>query len=229
MADSQFNADELKALGYQDPKVLPLVLNLEQLTKSVDNRVTRKYGKSRKNILFVGRIAPNKKCEDLLLAFLYFNRFVEPDSQFIQVGSFAGTEPYYYYLLAQARELGIDNVHFAGSVPQAQLNAFYACADVFLCMSEHEGFCIPVLEAMVHRVPVLAFAAGAVPETLDGAGVLFREKNYPQVAEMLGRLCTDTELSAAVVEGQTQRLERYRKRDLAAELREYLGPLLNGA
>jgi glycosyltransferase involved in cell wall biosynthesis len=226
LADSQFNASELAELGYANPRVLPLVLNLDRLTEGLDKRITRKYATGRKNILFVGRVAPNKKCEDLLQAFLYFNRFVQPDSQFIQVGSFAGTEPYYYYLLARARDLGIDNVHFAGSVPQAQLNAFYDCADVFLCMSEHEGFCIPVIEAMVHKVPVLAFSAGAVPETLDGAGVLFSEKDYPQIAEMTNRLCMDQDLRTAVIDGQTRRLQRYQQRDLASELQEHLAPLL---
>ena len=123
-------------------------------------------------------------------------------------------------------ELGIDNVHFTGSIPQEQLNGHYACADVFLCMSEHEGFCIPVIEAMVHRVPVLAYAAGAVPETLDGAGVLFSEKDYPQVAEMIGLLCTDQAFRQSVIEGQTERLKRYQQRDLAKELQDHLAPVL---
>ena len=226
LADSHFNAAELAGFGYDNPRVLPLVLNLDQLTGAVDKRITRKYSNGRSNVLFVGRVAPNKKCEDLLHAFNYFNRCVQPESQFIQVGSFAGTEPYYYYLLAQARELGIDNVHFTGSIPQEQLNGHYACADVFLCMSEHEGFCIPVIEAMVHRVPVLAYAAGAVPETLDGAGVLFSEKDYPQVAEMIGLLCTDQAFRQSVIEGQTERLKRYQQRDLAKELQDHLAPVL---
>ncbi|MCE9615544.1 MAG: glycosyltransferase family 4 protein [Lentisphaerae bacterium] len=227
LADSRFNADELRAAGYRDPQVLPLVLTLEDLTGDIDARVRRTYADGRVNILFVGRCAPNKRLEDLLDAFCSFQRAVDPHARLIHVGSFAGNEPYYYYLRTRARELRLHDVHFAGSVPQAQLNAYYASAAVFLCMSEHEGFCIPILEAMTHGVPVLAHAAGAVPETMDGAGVLFREKDYELVAEMLGRLATDKPLRAAVIAGQQQRLERYRARDLQAELRRHLAPLLD--
>jgi glycosyltransferase involved in cell wall biosynthesis len=174
----------------------------------------------------VGRCAPNKRIDDLLNAFAYFQAGVQPESRLIHVGSFAGTERYYYLLLTRVREMGLNNVHFAGAVPQAELNAYYACAHVFLCMSEHEGFCIPLIESMVHDVPVLAYAAGAVPETLDGAGVLFRDKAFDLVSEMMARLSEDSGLRAAVIAGQRNRLERYRARDLAAELAKHLAPLL---
>ena len=228
MADSRFNADELTALGYRDVKVLPLVLDLEALRTAPDPRTLRKFDDGCTQVLFVGRCAPNKRLEDCLTAFHYFHRFVNPRSRFIHVGSFAGTERYYYLLMAQARELGLgsQSVHFAGSVTQARLNAFYRRANVFLCMSEHEGFCIPLVESMAHDVPVLAYAAGAVPETLDGSGVLFREKRFEAVAEMIGRLADDGPLRSAVLAQQRERLARYERRDLAAELRALLAPLL---
>jgi glycosyltransferase involved in cell wall biosynthesis len=227
LADSQFNADELTELGYASPRVLPLVLELEKLNDGVDRRIMRRFNDGRTNILFVGRVAPNKKIEDLIRAFLYFNRTVQAKSRLINVGSFAGTEPYYYYLLAQTQDLDDDHVHFAGSVPQSQLNAYYRCADIFLCMSEHEGFCIPLIEAMAHDIPVLAFAAGAVPETLDGSGVIFHEKDFPQVAEMLGHLTTDSGFRSAVIRSQRQRLGQYRERNLERELKEHLAPILS--
>jgi len=180
-------------------------------------------------VLFVGRCAPNKKIEDALRTFYHFQKTVEPASRFIHVGSFAGTERYYAYLLAQAKNLQLDAVHFLGPATQSQLNACYRCARVFLCMSEHEGFCIPLLESMACGVPVLAYAAAAVPETLDGAGILFREKNHPLLAELLGRVAQAGALRDAVLRGQAERLARYRRRDLAAELREHLAPLLEGA
>lgn len=227
LADSQFNANELTELGFSCPKVLPLVLDLEKLKNRIDHQITRRFNDGRINILFVGRVAPNKKIEHLIQAFLYFNRTVLADSRLINVGSFAGTEPYYYYLLAQMQDLDDDHVHFAGSVPQSQLNAYYQCADLFLCMSEHEGFCIPLIEAMAHDIPVLAFSAGAVPETLDGSGVVFHEKNYPQVAEMLGYLTHDSGFRSAVIHSQRKRLERYRQRNLERELQEHLAPVLS--
>ena len=226
MADSLFNARELEGLGYKDVAVLPLVLDLDRLKESPNRRAVRRFDDGLKNILFVGRCAPNKRIDDLVQAFHMYHRYVEPASRLIHVGSFAGVERYYYLVLAQARELGLENIYFAGSVPQDQLNAYYEMADLFLCMSEHEGFGIPIIESMVHDVPVLAFAAGAVPETLDGAGVLVHEKRYEHIAEMMGQLTTPTPLRQAVIAGQRERLARYRSRDLAAELRACLAPLL---
>ena len=226
LADSRFNADELVAAGYGKVDVLPLVLDLDKLQDSVNKRAVKRFDDGLKNILFVGRCAPNKCIEDLVQAFYYYNKYVEPASRLIHVGSFAGVERYYYLVMAQARELGLENVYFAGSVPQDQLNAYYSISDLFLCMSEHEGFCIPVIESMVHNVPVLAYESCAVPETMDGAGVLFAEKKYEAIAEMMGELSSETSLRAAVLKGQQERVMRYNNRDLAEELRQLLAPLL---
>ena len=113
-----------------------------------------------------------------------------------------------------------------GSVRQDELNAYYGVAKAFLCLSDHEGFCIPLLEAMAHDVPVVAFAAGAVPETLDGAGVLLGEKRHDLIAEVLGRVAEDEPLRAAILKGQRERLARYERQDLAADLKRHLAPLL---
>jgi len=228
MADSRFNADELTALGYRDVRVLPLVLDLDVLKSTPDAKTVRKYDDGQVNVLFVGRCAPNKRIDDCVTAFWYYHRFVNPDSRFIHVGSFAGTERYYYLLQTQVRDLGLDtqSVRFAGAVTQAQLNACYEVADVFLCMSEHEGFCIPIIESMAHDVPVLAYAAGAVPETLDGSGVLFHDKAFDAVGEMIGRLADDGPLRTAVLARQRDRLAHYARRDLAAELKAILSPLM---
>jgi glycosyltransferase involved in cell wall biosynthesis len=115
---------------------------------------------------------------------------------------------------------------FAGHVADAQLAALYRSAGVFLCMSEHEGFCAPVLESMARDLPVAALAAGAVPETMDGAGILFGEPRFDLVAETLARLAADPRLREAVVAGQRDRIARFEKRDAAGEVRRHLAPLL---
>lgn len=226
MADSGFNASELKEWGYPEGSVLPLVLDLQRLRKHANRYTKDKYNDGLVNIIFVGRCAPNKKIEDCLSAFYYFQKYVERNSRFIHVGSFAGTEQYHALLLTQQRELQLNNVDLVGTMRQDELNAAYKASSVFLCMSEHEGFCIPLIEAMVHDVPILAYAAAAVPETLDGAGVLVREKRYDLIAEMMGRLVRDQALRNAVIQGQRDRLARYEQRDLAGELREHLKPVL---
>lgn len=226
MADSKFNANELTQLGYRDVEVFPPVINLDKLHSPPDRKILKKFGDGRVNVLFVGRCVPNKKIEDVLKAFFYFHRFVEPNSRFIHAGSFAGTERYYYMLLVLAREIGPGSVHFAGCVTQSQLNAFYQCANIFLCMSEHEGFCIPVIESMIYDIPVMAYNAAAVPETMDGAGILLHEKQFDMIAEMMGRLTRDAKLRSAIIRKQQERLDRLMRRNLASELRQHLEPLL---
>ncbi|HPC18713.1 MAG: glycosyltransferase [Kiritimatiellae bacterium] len=226
MADSRFNAEEIAAMGHANPQVLPLMLDFSRLRAKADRRILRQYRDGLVNILFVGRCAPNKRIEDLLNAFYYFQRYVQPASRLIHVGSYAGMEQYHALLLTRKRELQLKNVELVGAVRQDELNAYYAVSRAFLCLSEHEGFCIPLLEAMTHDVPVIAYAAGAVPETLDGAGVLLHEKRFDLIAETLGRITEDEPLRNALLTAQRARLDRYEKQDLAANLRRHFGALL---
>lgn len=226
MADSRFNAAEIEKLGYRDVKVLPLILDIEKLRGEPDRRTVAKYADGKTNVIFVGRCAPNKKIEDVITAFHHFQRSVEPASRLIHVGSFAGTERYYYLLKARLKELGLNDVVFAGALPQPQLNAVYKTAHIFLCMSEHEGFCIPLIESMINDVPIMAYSAAAVPDTLDGSGILFSEKKHDLIAEMMGRVAHDSAFRAAVIEGQRERLARHLARNLESELRQHLAPLL---
>jgi glycosyltransferase involved in cell wall biosynthesis len=226
MAVSAYNAKELTEMGYRDVRVVPLLLDFSMLRGPANRSVLKEYRDGLVNILFVGRCAQNKKVEDCLGAFHYFQKYVQPASRFIYVGAFGRADPYFSLLHILVKDLRLQNVVFAGRTPQDELNAYYKAADLFLCMSEHEGFCIPVLESMVHGVPVLAYRAAAVPDTMDGAGVLFDDKRFDQVAEMMGRLTGDEDLRASVLEGQRQRLQRYEAQDLEAELRNCLAPLL---
>lgn len=226
LADSRYNADELEAMGHGRTDVLPLILDYDRLRLPPDRRTLAQYDDGRTNVLFVGRCAPNKKLEDVLKAFACYQRGVDPQARLILAGSFAGTELYQRMLAGMAQEMGLKGVVFTDSIPQAELNACYRSAHVFVCMSEHEGFCIPLVEAMVHRVPVLAYAAAAVPETLAGAGVLFSTKTFEQVAEMMARLARPGALRDAVLTRQDVRLKQLMGRDLAAELRQHLSPLL---
>ncbi len=226
LAVSRFNAEELTRLGYRNVQTVPLPLPLDQLRIPPDRRVLRQFQDGLVNVLFVGRCAPNKRIEDALSAFCWFHRYVEPQSRFIHVGSYHGTERYYALLTALSRQAGLHTVHFCGSVPQSSLNAYYRSAHLFICMSEHEGVCAPLLECMATDVPVLAFAAAAVPETLDGAGVLFYEKRYDWIAETMGLLVRDAHLRAAVLNGQRARLQRYQAQDIGVRFREVLAPIL---
>jgi glycosyltransferase involved in cell wall biosynthesis len=227
LAVSEFNAHELRKAGYDNVQVLPLPLNLDRLHQSPDRGVQRRYSDRSINILSVGRCAPNKRIEDSLLAFHCFQKNIQPDSRFFHVGSYAGTEPYYHLLLSLTLKLDLRGVHFTGSVPQTQLNAYYQVSDILLCMSEHEGFCVPLLEGMVHALPIIAYNAGAVSETLAGSGILFHSKDHLAIAESMGRVSRDSALRDAVIARQTTRLNAYRTVDLEAMLHEYLDPLVD--
>lgn len=226
LADSAFNARELVDMGYGSVGVLPLMVDLQTQHRDTHPAYLERFGDGLVNILFVGRVVPNKRHDELLRVFHDFQHTVEPRSRLVIVGSTMGSEAYHTLLLGAAYALELQRVVFTGAVSQAELNACYRTASAFLCMSEHEGFCAPLLEAMHHDIPVLAAASAAVPETLGGAGILFPERNHALIAETLGRVVRDAPFRAAVLEKQRQRLNTYRNRDLDRELREALAPVL---
>lgn len=225
IAVSTFNAGELQQAGYRDPRVVPLVLDRSNWKGPVDRAIARELDDGFINILFVGRCAPNKRIEDLIFTLYFMQRYVQKKTRLIQVGSAAGLERYKALLQTKARELGVEHIVMPGSVRSDALRAYYQAAHVFLCLSEHEGFCIPLLEAMGHDVPVIAYDAGAVAETLDGAGVLLRKKHFDVIAETVHRVATDAPLRRGIIAGQRDRLQRYEAIDIPGQMKAALAPL----
>jgi glycosyltransferase involved in cell wall biosynthesis len=224
---SPYNAQELAQAGFKDPKVFPLILNIEDLNTKPRKKIFRQYKKKGLNIVFVGRVAPNKKIDDVILSFYYIKKLVDPHAKLMIVGAYAGMDLYLAYLRVLTIDLGLTDVFFTSHIAQYDLVAYYRLADIFLCMSEHEGFCIPLLEAMYFDVPVLAFAAAGVPGTLNGAGVLFHKKDYPMVAEMVRALVEDPHLREAVLAKQRKRLRDFDPSRWASEFNSLLAPLMN--
>jgi L-malate glycosyltransferase len=226
LADSEFNRRELEAAGYRRTAVLPIVLDLDGYRRPVSPVARRLYDDGRVNVLFVGRIIPNKRIEDLIGVFAHFQRHVRPRSRLLLVGDHRGHERYYDRLQERVRQLRLDEVVFTGHVDDDDLRAYYASGDAFLCLSEHEGYCVPLLEAMAFGLPVVAYDAGAVAETLRGGGILLHEKRPEVVAELLGRLLDDDGLRAAVLRTQERAIGAVRAIDFSALLRERLEPVL---
>jgi glycosyltransferase involved in cell wall biosynthesis len=129
------------------------------------------------------------------------------------VGEWVGFEKYHEALVRMVDDLALKDVVFTGHVEDDDLVAYYQVADLFLCLSEHEGYCVPLVESFRFGVPVMALDAGAVPETLGGAGVLIREKRIDEIAMMAHAIVTDEELAAKIVEGQDRVLEEMDRRD----------------
>ena len=172
------------------------------------------------NFLFVGRIAPNKKIEDHIRLAEHYKRYVDAYYRFIFVGRYDVVPRYYSMIRALMAEYRLLNERFifTGPVPDEELAVYYRHAAVYISLSEHEGFCVPLVEAMAADVPVLAYAAAAVPDTLGGAGVQFAPKDLEYAAELLGALAFDDDLRAPVIAGQRRRLADFGDARIAREL-----------
>jgi len=228
LGDSDFNRRELEAAGFDPTGVLPIVLDTQALRGTRSKLVLRLYDDERTNILFVGRVIPNKRIEDLIRVFALYQRAIDPTSRLLLVGDTRGHERYYGRLRQLVKDLDARSVVFTGHVDDEELRAYYSLANVFLCLSEHEGYCVPAVEAMLADVPVVAYAAGAVPETLDGGGVLLRDKRPELVAEVLHSVVSDPTLRTAVLDTQRRAVARVRGRDFGQLLQGLLEPVLEG-
>ncbi|HEX6974059.1 MAG TPA: glycosyltransferase family 4 protein [Vicinamibacterales bacterium] len=223
LGDSDFNRQELAEMGFAPTGVMPIAVNTERITNAPRRPALEKIlGDGLINILFVGRIVPNKRIEDHIRLAELYKRNVDSYYRFIFVGRTDGIPRYYAQVRALINEFQMlpDRFWFTGPVPDEDLAAFYRWADVYVSLSEHEGFCVPLVEAMAADVPVLAYAAGAVPETLGGAGVLFSPKDLEFAAEMLGTLVYDRAVRDRVLEGQRRRLADFAPDRIQARLLE---------
>jgi glycosyltransferase involved in cell wall biosynthesis len=202
VADSEYNAAELCDFGIAGAQACPVLVDLDQYHAPPDPRAVAVL-EGGPRWLFVGRIAPNKCQHDVIAAFALYRRLAAPDARLALVGG--PTSPRYLAALRQmVDDLGLAGaVELPGSLPFPTLLAHFARADVFVCLSEHEGFCVPIIEAMELGVPVVAHAAAAVTETVAGAGLLLDGKDPLTVAVAVDRLLSDpAEAARLVAEGR---------------------------
>lgn len=219
--DSTFNCQELAEYGWSNLGVLPIIFDPERYTIRPHRRALRRL-QDGLNVLFVGRVSPNKCLEDLILTFYHLKRFVRSDARLLLVGSARGMEPYLEFLQTLVGKLDLSDVVFTGHVTDSKLMAYYRCADVYLSMSEHEGFGMPFLESMYFEVPVVAYDAAAVPETLDGSGILVKQKHYAAVAELIGLLAEDEKLQHQIIARQRERLQDFMPERVGDQLQRLL-------
>jgi len=228
LGDSEFNRQELEDLGFEPTGVMPIAVNTERITSAPRRPALEKIlGDGLINILFVGRIVPNKRIEDHIRLAEAYKRYIDNYYRFIFVGRYDGLPRYHARVQALIAEFQMlpDRFWFTGPVPDEDLAAFYRWADAYVSLSEHEGFCVPLVEAMAADVPVLAYAAGAVPETLGGAGMLFKPKDLELAAEMLGMLVYDRPVRDRVIEGQRRRLADFSPAQIESRLMEIVATL----
>ena len=225
LGDSDFNRQELESLGFRPTGVLPIAVDTERITGAPRRpALERILSDGLINVLFVGRIVPNKRIEDHIRLAEVYKRYVDSYYRFVFVGRYDVVPSYYAQIRALVHEYKMlpDRFWFTGPVPDEDLGAFYRWADVYVSLSEHEGFCVPLIEAMAADVPVLAYAAGAVPETLGGAGMLFSPKDLEHAAELMGMLVYDRSVRQAVIQGQRRRLRDFSPERIAERLEAVL-------
>lgn len=226
LGDSEYNRQELAALDFPVTGVLPVIPDFDHLAGPASYLRAGGFDDDWVNVLFVGRVIPNKRLEDVIRCFHAYKQWFNPHSRLLLVGSHAGFETYVSMVQHFAAEIGAQDVHFVGHVANEELTAYYEIADVFLCCSEHEGFCVPLIESFHMGVPVLAYAATAVPATMDGAGVLFTNKHPMHVAALIGAVAGDRQLQHRIVEGQYAALDRLEGRNFGRTLLSFVDQVL---
>lgn len=235
-AVSEFNREQLLSYGYTCPiTVRPILIPFDDYKKEPDKETLESIGGAAgtnehdiKNILFVGRIAPNKKQEDLISLVYAYKKLYGDKIRLILAGNPSGVEKYNARLKAYAAMLKVeDSVVFTGQISFPKILAYYAGADCFVSMSEHEGFCVPLAEAMEFEVPIIAYASSAIPETLGGTGILLEDKDPGKAAEVLHVVLEDKEIRRKMIEEQNERLSYFSYENISSmfmeQFREFTG------
>lgn len=211
VADSNYNRRQMIEMGYSNVDVMPVQISLDRFQNVRSDRAIKERFKNSKNILFVGRVVPNKCQDDLIKAFAIYQKQFEQNSNLLLAGDL-GYFPYVEELKNLCKELGVENrVHFLGKITESELKASYESANLFLCMSEHEGFGVPLLEAMKAQIPVIAYDSSAISETMSGAGILLSEKNYALIAGLIDEVITNQDLSNGIIRVQNRRIDKLEK------------------
>lgn len=202
---SPYNVEELDAIGFKKTAVAPLILNFDKIKPSGNGA----FDDDKNNILFVGRVAPNKAIEDLIKIFYFYHNYVEPRSRLILVGGYDANGKYYRSLKNLAATLDLPDVVFAGHVTDEELGKYFASSAAYVCLSKHEGFCVPLLEAMRFNTPVIALGQTGVKHTMGDAGICVDTVAHHEIAELIGLLHEDMDLRKRIIDGQTRRIHDF--------------------
>ena len=228
LGDSEFNRRELEAVGYRKTGVLPILMDFSKFDGPGDPVTRRLLADGKTTVLFVGRLIPNKKFEDVIKSFYFYQKYFNPESQLILAGDHRGLERYVSALVELTGKLGLKDVHFSGHVEFSELLAYYGVADIYLSLSEHEGFGVPILEAFNKGIPVVGFEAGAVGETMNGGGVLLLEKDFLRIAALIDAVVKNAGLRRAIVEGQRRVLEKFSRDNVSRILLRHIEEVSRG-
>ena len=222
LGDSLYNEREMKQLGFTNTGVLPLVMNFSKFDRPVIPVFEGLFNDGRTNILYVGRVIPNKKIEDIIKVFHLYQTHFNPRSRLFVIGEYRGFERYLFALQNLIARLRVDNIHFSGHIPEEELISYYKLSRIYIHMSEHEGFCAPVPESFYVNIPCVAFDGGAVRETMGEGGILVRKKAFLEIAALIDQLVENPELRERVLASQQRELPGFQKARTGQILLDYI-------
>lgn len=228
LAVSEYNRKDLLDDGFRCRiDVLPILINFNDYEKKPNDEILEKYNDGYVNILFTGRISPNKCQQDVINTFYHYKKYYNQKARLFIVGNDAGMEKYSKELMSYVEKLNlVEDVVFTGHVKFDEILAYYKIADLFLCMSEHEGFCVPLAEAMYFDVPIVAYDSSAIAETLGEGGYLLKNKNPLEAAGVINYILENNDVRDEIINRQRDRLEDFDEKHIEASLLKYIEDFL---
>jgi glycosyltransferase involved in cell wall biosynthesis len=221
---SEFNRIELEEMGFKNTGVLPLFIDRNAYNTKFNYKIIDLYNDDWINIIHVGRIAPNKRIEDVIKIF-YFYKKINPLSRLFIIGNDIDMENYSDALRNLIDELNISDVYFPGHISFEDMVSYYKIANIYICMSEHEGFCLPLLESMHFGIPIIAYKSSGIPFTLKDSGIMVPEKRYEEIAELIDVIMNDEDLKKGIISKQYDRLMDYDSNKLKNLIEEIISSI----
>jgi len=208
VGDSEYNKKELENIGFKNTSTFPLMVNFSKYNNNRTSILDKMYNDGKLNLITVGRIVSNKKIEDIIKIYFYLKKYVHQNTRLFVVGNTKSDRKYFYALLDYVNYflLSSHDVIFTGHIPYDELLTYYQISDIFLTTSEHEGFCLPLVESMIFSLPIIAYNSTAIPYTLDGSGLVVNSKNPALVGELIYEIWKNKELNDKIVSSQHKRL-----------------------
>lgn len=229
MPDSEYNLNDMIRMGFKgSSQVAPILIPFGDYERQADTGILDTYKRKKgTNLVFVGRLAPNKCQERIIEIFYYYKKYYDKDARLFLVGSGSGMELYERQLKTYAKALNIPDIYFTGHIKFNEILSYYQLADTFVCMSDHEGFCIPLVEAMYFEKPIVALDTSAIGETLNGAGILLKEYHALNISSIINRLNKDKELRQIVINNQKERLKDFNPQKVLKTILSYIRKIEN--
>lgn len=222
IAHSSYNAEELKSYGYKgEVEVIPIIYTF---SKYKENFTLKKKLSKTTNILFVGRFAPNKRQIEVVKAFALYNKFYNQKSKLFLVGGYESGNEFFKEVDYYVKKLDLEKkVIITGKVSDEELFTYYKNSSVFLSMSAHEGFSVPMLECMQNELPVLAYYnSGALPDTIGGGAVFFRKLDYFTIAGLVNELVVDKNIRQSLIKAQKEQIKKFEYDSVKTKFLSYL-------